>query len=486
MRALTIVTPHSTDPSAGCQLNNIFFQIISAVETTPKMNPPQASRLYFLAGNLAWNAYATLDKKFSFVDGFEAPTAYLPSWTPEQEIWKAFYIRFVMSLEEFQKSEVSRYTPPPLPEHAPELPEFRLAVQTYLAARAQDGHKTVSVGFTFPNQGHYVRVGGPLQNLREELPDPTSWCPLSVLQPDGTWKNQAYVAPFFYKVKNWFQEDEWTKLYDIAEDNKPSSKVFDQQVKNMENLCSTVNPKEKVIAEVWAGTDPAKATPPTKWMIFACILIAAKKYPTKESVALLGGLGFTLFHAGVTAWAVKAKYLQPRPIQTMRERYYHQPLVNPITGEAGEGGEWVPYQNSVLWTPPFPDYVSGHSVFSMGCAVFLQMLTGSDKIPLDGTMIGVEYLRLWGHIFDECTEPFMMNQIPMPPGCSQVNPGIDPICPIYMGWTSWTAVANEVGMSRVYGFIHWESSNSGGLALGCHVGQTMYDRFDWKHLKLQW
>jgi hypothetical protein len=295
----------------------------------------------------------------------------------------------------------------------------------------------------------------------------------------------VYAAPLFDKVKNWFSENEWSTLYGIAERQYPSSKVFDQQVKNMETLCSTITAQEKVIAEIWAGTDPKKATPPTKWMMFLCILLAAKKYRVKESVALIGGITQSLFHAAIIAWAIKKKYLQPRPIQTMRQEYFNKPLRNPITGQMVNGEEWLPYQPSWSRTPPFPDFVSGHSVFSMACAVFLQRLTGSDTIPLDGIMIGVEYLRLWGHLFDECTEPFMMNQIPLPPGCSRVNPGNDPNCPVYTGWKSWNAVANENGMSRVYGFIHWESSNRVGLALGTQVGQDMFGRFNWAKMRLK-
>jgi len=482
---VVVITPQSTDPSAGCQLNNLFFEILSVVESTPGMNPPQASRLYFIVGNLVWNSFACLHKNFPFVDGFTGTATYLSACTPETQVWDAFYNRLVIALEEFQKYELPNYTPPPSPTDAPPLPAFRAAVQSYLATRGEDGHKTVQEGFTYPNKGHYVRVGGPLQNLNEELPDPTTWCPLSVLQPNGTWKHQIYAAPLFAKVKNWFTDDEMTTLYGIAEANHPSTKVFDQQVRNAESMCSTLTVQEKINAEIWAGTDAKKATPPTKWMIVVCILLAAKRYPVKESVALIGGISQTLFHAAIIAWGVKSKYLQPRPIQIMRQRYYNKPLINPITGETVNGGEWLPYQASTLWTPPFPDYVSGHSLFSMACAVFLQMLTGSDSIPLDGVMIGMEYLRLWGHLFDECTEPFMFNHIPLPPGCSLVNPGNDPLCPVYTGWKSWNDLANEVGMSRIWGLIHWESSNMGGLALGSQVGQDVFGWFDWAKMKLK-
>jgi hypothetical protein len=480
---MVVITPLSTDPSAGSQLNNLLFDFVKTVESTPAMNPPQASRLYFLFGSLLWNAYATLDKKFSFVDGFSAPS-FSSSWRPctnESDKWNAFYSRLVICLEELQKQELSHLVPPPMPSSpAPPLQEFRHAVNTYLARRWNDGHRQTSDGFTYPNQGHYIRVGGPPQNLEEELPDVNTWCPLSILQPDGTYKNQSYVTPLFGNVTHWFSEDEWKNLFDIAEAQYPTPEVFQRQVLETVDLSSTLTSRQKLVAEVWAGSEKGKASPPSKWVLFLGILLAVKRYPTKESVALIGGLTFTLFHSAVTAWAVKAKYLQPRPVQVLRQQYFDAQVTSPLTGDLVNGSEWLPY----LGTPGFPDYVSGHSVFSMGCAVFLQMALGSDRIPFDGVFLDTEYLRMWSGVFDSCTEPFLFHYIPLLPGCSKVDPGNEPLAPLSMGWTSWTDLANETSDSRRYGGIHHHTSCHAGVVLGCQVAKHIYGHIDWKKLKL--
>lgn len=483
---MVIITPQSTDPSAGSQLNNLLFQYIRTVELTPAMNPPQASRLYFLLGSLLWNAYATLDKKFSFVDGFSASTTHWRPGTHESDKWNAFYTRIVICFEGLQKQEIPLLVPPPMPlamppHFGPPLQEFRDAVKTYLDRRWNDGHRQTNEGFTFPNQGHYIRVGGPPQNLEEELPDVNSWCPLSILQPDGTYKNQSYVTPLFGNVTHWFSENEWKNLFDVAEAQYPTPEVFQQQVLDTIELSSTLTSRQKVIAEVWAGSEKGKASPPSKWVLFLGILLATKRYPTKESVALIGGLTFTLFHSAVTAWAVKAKYLQPRPVQVLRQQYFDAQLISPRTGFPVSGAEWLPY----LGTPGFPDYVSGHSVFSMGCAVFLQMVTGSDRIPFEGVFLGTEYLRMWTGVFDSCTEPFLFNYIPLPPGCSKVDPGKEPSAPLFMGWTSWSELAHETSDSRRYGGIHHHSSCHAGVLLGSQVARDIFGHIQWAKMKLK-
>ena len=44
-----------------------------------------------------------------------------------------------------------------------------------------------------------------------------------------------------------------------------------------------------------------------------------------------------------------------------------------------QGERWIPYQAPNVVTPPFPEYVSGHSTFSSAAAAILAKFTGSDS-----------------------------------------------------------------------------------------------------------
>ena len=43
-----------------------------------------------------------------------------------------------------------------------------------------------------------------------------------------------------------------------------------------------------------------------------------------------------------------------------------------------DGANWEPYQAITVVTPPFPEYLSGHSIFSATGAEILKRFTGSD------------------------------------------------------------------------------------------------------------
>ncbi len=88
-----------------------------------------------------------------------------------------------------------------------------------------------------------------------------------------------------------------------------------------------------------------------------------------RTVKLFFALGNAEMDAGIAAWYQKYKFDSIRPISAIR---------NQKTGPAGpllarsrtrasgwvDGSQWLPYQHVTVLTPPFPEYISGHSTFS--------------------------------------------------------------------------------------------------------------------------
>jgi hypothetical protein len=474
-----MIIPNLKDKSAGSQLHTILFQFCKQVESSPKINPPAACRYYFLIGSLIWNTYACFDNSFPFVDGFRAERLNIACRMCEEELWCYFYSRLIVCFKELKKIECPWLTIPKYDEQVTVCPEFYRSVKQYLRKRNNDGFITDKV-FDYPNKGYFINIDDTIQDL-SSLPDPDSWTPLAVKQPDGSYKKQSFVQPFFGQVKNWLTTEEWDQVWQIASDNFPSKEVFDQQVDNQQEISSTLTNQQKLTAEIWAA--PKKSSPPTKWMIMLALVIAAKSYPLKESVALIGGICFNLLHAGVTAWAVKTKYLQKRPIQGVRQKYFNQEIMSPYIGQITNGTQWLPWQESVSFTPGFADYVSGHSAFSMACAVFFQMIFKSDIIPLCGVFVSPDYYYLWSDVFNSINLPTCIDQICMPSHCSQVNSKY-PTAPVFSSFKSWNELANQAGMSRIYGGIHWENSNVGGLEIGSYISRTLFDKINWKGMNL--
>jgi hypothetical protein len=104
---------------------------------------------------------------------------------------------------------------------------------------------------------------------------------------------------------------------------------------------------------------------------------------------------------------------------------------------------------SYLPTPPFPGFVSGHSAFSAAAAEILKRFTGSDN---------------FGQSFTADA------------GSSIIERGLTPRVPVTLFWSTFTDAADQAGMSRRYGGIHFESDDVAGRALGRLVANEVWNK----------
>jgi hypothetical protein len=92
-------------------------------------------------------------------------------------------------------------------------------------------------------------------------------------------------------------------------------------------------------------------------------------------------------------------------------------------------------------TPPFPEYVSGHSTFSGAGATMLAQFIGTDNF---GAYVVV------------------------PQGSSSFESST-PSRDVTLTWPTFSAAADEAGWSRRYGGIHFKTGDQHGRALGRQV-----------------
>jgi hypothetical protein len=170
-------------------------------------------------------------------------------------------------------------------------------------------------------------------------------------------------------------------------------------------------------------------------------------------------LSNAIFDAGIAAWDTKRAYDSVRPITAIpvlfRGRTIHS-WGGPGKGTVEmDGALWSPYQAVTFPTPPFPDYVSGHSTYSAAAATILKLFTGSDH---------------FGYA------------VRIPAGSSKIESGITPARPINLQWDTFTDAANEGGVSRRYGGIHFRAADIAGRLLGrlvaCQAWSKAQSYFD--------
>jgi PAP2 superfamily len=183
---------------------------------------------------------------------------------------------------------------------------------------------------------------------------------------------------------------------------------------------STRTEEQTEIALFWAdgaGTE----TPPGHWNSIAQIIAGDRGNTLEENARLFALLNIAMADAAICAWDAKYTFHFWRPITAIN---FEEPELN-----------W----SSLIVTPPFPDYVSGHSTFSGAAATVLPLFYGTEDLPF--------------------------------------TTGSDSLPGVYRSFSTCLDAAEEAADSRLYGGIHFRSANEDGLQAGISIGELTATRY---------
>ena len=316
------------------------------------------------------------------------------------------------------------------------------AAAAVLAFRATDGSNQAG---GYADTTGYVPVNTP-----DQVNDPFRWQPLRFVDASGNTVVQKYLTPQWGNVTP----------FALTSPNQflppgPTQRTLlqlDEEVTDTLLQSAALTDLSKVRAEYWAD-GPASETPPGHWLLFGGAAARARGYTLDQSVKLTFALANAELDASIAAWNAKRRWDYVRPITAVRTRMKGKLVLawaGPYKGTRLIRGEtWHPYQATTFPTPPFPEYVSGHSTFSGAGARVLQSFTGSD---LFGARVTVR------------------------PGTSFIEPGATPLLPTVLVWPTFSSARDDAGMSRRYGGIHFPDADNDGRALGASVGQNAWDK----------
>jgi hypothetical protein len=213
------------------------------------------------------------------------------------------------------------------------------------------------------------------------------------------------------------------------------------QAEQLLSVSAALTDEQKTIAEYWAD-GPRSELPPGHWNLFAQFVARRDRHGDDEhgtdlDVKLFFALTNAVFDAGICAWDNKCQFASVRPITAIRYLFHGQPMTAWAGSYQGtrtlDGGAWFPYQPTTFPTPPFPEYSSGHSNFSAAGAEILRRFTGRDVFGAS---------------------------VPLPRGSSRVEPGKFPAQDVTLSWSTFSEAADQAGVSRRYGGIHFEQGDS--------------------------
>jgi hypothetical protein len=237
---------------------------------------------------------------------------------------------------------------------------------------------------------------------------PSEWVPTNVIV-----QQQAPLLPKWGSNRTFaLTNAKDCKLSAPPEYSTEKNSTFYKEALEVYNTTRALTPEQKTIARFWSDDPMLSPTPPGHW-ISILLQLTDKNASLEKFSEGYARLGIALADSFIACWDTKFEYNLLRPLTYIGRN------IDP---------KWTPLLN----TPPFPEYPSGHSTQSGAAASVLSATFGENFAFTDNT-----------HEAD----------------------GLKP-----RAYKNFWAAAQEAGISRLYGGIHFRSAVERGLEQGKCVG----------------
>jgi hypothetical protein len=187
----------------------------------------------------------------------------------------------------------------------------------------------------------------------------------------------------------------------------------------IKNLDYNHNPEYEVIAEYWNDAPGYSGTPPGHFFCLTMDLVNQSELEPAKAMQLYVKLGIALNEALITCWKLKYDHQLIRPVSFIQRHIYS-------------------HFNTLIDSPPFPEFPSGHSFQSGAGTEVLKSFFGNDIRFTDSTLL---YRK------DIVNTP--------------------------RTFLSIDQLAEEISISRLYGGIHYRTTLTLSLRYGRMLGQSV-------------
>ncbi len=194
---------------------------------------------------------------------------------------------------------------------------------------------------------------------------------------------------------------------------------------------------EAKLALFWED-GPWGVTPPGHMLYIGMQLLQDRELSFIEMARAFALLGMTQCDASICSWDIKYCFDVLRPETAIRTRATDFNNPDPRVVLQPDWQSYIP-------TPEFPAYTAGHSTFGAAAATMLELIIGRNKIAFSGRSP------------DEVLWPQLSG--------------------VTRHWTSLHHMAEENGMSRIYGGVHWHLDHIDGMQTGEAIAKQAFNNF---------
>jgi PAP2 superfamily len=386
---------------------------LALVRHTPTYSPPVASRALAYLGVAAFEAVASggagLRSLAGQVNGLRE--------TPRREAGRTYDEPIVMNAALAVIMQNLFSNTGPTGQRALAAEDVKLRAETSTAAPADVAARSEAYGRLLAQHilaWSHDDGGATVENMGfpehyEMRKGPAYWVPTSLIL-----QQQKPLLPNWGKNRTFAMPDGAAcPLSPAPPYSEDKTSEFYKLAYEVYQIRQTLTPEQRAIARFWSDDAMLSVTPPGHWISIALQILAKENAEAPRTVDVLARVGMAVSDAFVGCWNAKYLYDQVRPVT-----YIHR-FIDP---------KWEP----LLITPPFPELPSGHATQTGAAATVLTQLFGE------------------GYAFTDETDR---------------SDGLAP-----RSFPSFWAAAEEAAVSRLYGGIHFRSSNELGLQQGRCIG----------------
>lgn len=202
--------------------------------------------------------------------------------------------------------------------------------------------------------------------------------------------------------------------------------LFMTQAQEVYDAVLARTPEQETVARYWADEPGRTGTPPGHWMAITGQILKSDGLSLAAAAEAYARVGIAVNDSFIACWRTKYMVNLVRPVSVIRK------LID---------AAWLP----VINTPPFPEYVSGHSTQSAAASVLLTDMFGT-KAFTDTTHAD--------HGSVPALEPRRFN--------------------------SFFEAAGEAAISRLYGGIHFRAAVAHGVDQGLCIGRQILRKVEFR------
>ncbi len=405
-------TAANDDPAART-LHTWYRLVLELVRHTPTYSPPVASRSFAYTGVAVYEAVAGGPAPMKTLAGRVNGLSALPARDPAAAYSEAIIINSAMSVA------VRHFfsNTGPTGQRAMDAMEEKLSEKAGQGIAPDVAERSRSYGEDIAR--HIIEWsagdgGAVVENMGfpyeyDLKPGKANWVPTSTVR-----QQQVPLLPGWGSNRPFAmpQGNACPLPAPPAYSEEPGSQFHNEAMEVYETV-RNITDEQKLIARFWSDDPMLSPTPPGHWISIAWQLLEEDGADASRSAEAMALIGVALADSFIGCWHTKFEYDLLRPVTYIRRVI--DPAFEPL-----------------LITPPFPEYPSGHSTQSGAAAQVLTVLFGKERAFTDRT-----------HEDDGM------------PGRSFPN---------------FWAAANEAGISRLYGGIHFRAAIDRGLDQGRCIG----------------